>query len=185
MFIKVRNHLSPNFTGEDLRIQVRGPFANYVYGCPVTPVTRGAHWYLSHQKGIIQGHPGHRYATREALGLCSRIVFRTVFSLDVSTQTIFLYYMSVKHTLRGYSYDFSCPCYAMVVMPNRWNQYNFSTLHWLDIWEHRWILVLLLIFADWYKNSNSNVPGFKCILNWFVCRIWRPKAICDENVDIT
>ena len=102
MFIKVRNHLAPNFTGEDFRIQVRGPFANYVYGCHVTPVTRGAHWYLSHQKSIIQGHPGHRYATREALGLCSRIVFRVVFALDVNTQTIFLYYMSVKHTLRGY-----------------------------------------------------------------------------------
>ena len=177
MFIKVRNHLSPNFTGEDRRIQIRGPLANYVYGCHVTPVTRRAHWYLSHQKGIIQWHPGHMYATREALGLCFRIVFRAVFSLDVSTQTIFIYYMSVKHTLRGYSYDFSCPCYALVVM--------FSTLHWLDIWEHRWILVLLLIFADWYKHSNSNVPGSKCILNWFECIIRRPKSICDENVDIT
>ena len=185
MFIKVRNHHPPNFTREDFRIQVRGPPARYLYGCHVTLVTRGAHWYLFHQKGIIQGHPGHRYATREALGLCSRIVFRAVFSLDVSTHTIFLYYMSVKYTLRGISYDFSCPCYTLVVMPNRRNQYNFPTLHWLDIWEHRQILGLLLIFVDWYENSNNNVSGSKRILNWFGCIIWRPKAICDENVDIT
>ena len=101
MFIEVRNHLASNFTGEDLRITVRGPPANYVYGCHVTPVTRGAHWYLFHQNGIIQGHPGHRYATSEALDLCSRIVFRAVSSLDANTQTIFLYYMSVKYALRG------------------------------------------------------------------------------------
>ena len=185
MFIKVRNHVAPNFTGEDLRIQVRGPLASYVYGYHVTPVTSEAHWYLSHQKGIIQGHPGHRYATREAFDLCSRIVFRAVFSLYVSTQTIFLYYISIKHNVRGHFLWFLCPCYALVAMPNRWNQYNFSTLHWLDIWEHRWILVLLLIFVDWYKHTNSNVSGSRCILNWFGCIIWRPKAICDENVNIT
>ena len=96
IFIMVRNHLTPKFTGEDFRIQVRGPPANYLYGCHLTPVTRGSHWYLSYQKGIIQGHPGHRYETREALGLCYRIVFRTVYSLDVSTQTVFLYYMLVR-----------------------------------------------------------------------------------------
>ena len=101
MFIKVRNHLAPNFTREEFRIQVRGALPNISLAV-VTPVTRGAHWYLSHQKGIIQGHPGHRYATREALGLCSRIVFRAVFSLDVSTHTIFLYNVSVKYALRGY-----------------------------------------------------------------------------------
>ena len=182
MFIKVRNHLAPNFKGEDLRIQVMGPLANYVYGCHVT---RGAHWYSSHQKGIIQGHPGHRYATREALVLCSRIVFRAVFSLDVSTQTIFLYYMSVKHTLRGYFLWFFVSMLRTGCYAKQTETIQFSTLHWLDIWEHMWILVLLLIFADWYKHSNSNVPGSKCILNWFGCIIWRPKAICDENVDIT
>ena len=154
MLIKVRNHLTPNFTGEDFKIQVRGPPANYVYGCHVTQDTRGAHWYLSYQKDIIQGHTGHRYEIREALGLCSKIVFRAVFSLGISTQTVFLYYMSVKYTLRGYFWWFFV---SMVVMPNRWNQYNLSTLHRLDIWEHRWILVLLLIFVDWYKHSNSNV----------------------------
>ena len=42
---------------------------------------------------------------------------------------------------------------------------------------HRWILVLLLIFVDWYKHSNTNVSGSKCILNRFGCIIWRPKAI--------
>ena len=83
MFIKVRNFIAPNFTGEYFRIQVRSPFDNYDYGCRVTPVTRGAHWYLSYQKGIIQGHPGHKYATREALRLCSRIVFRAVKGIRV------------------------------------------------------------------------------------------------------
>ena len=102
----MRNHLTPNFTGEDFKIQVRGPPANYVYGCHVTQDTRGAHWYLSYQKGIIQGHTGHRYEIREALGLCSKIVFRAVFSLGISTQTVFLYYMSVKYTLRGYFWWF-------------------------------------------------------------------------------
>ena len=47
----------------------------------------------------------------------------------------------------------------------------------LSIWGHRLILVLLLIFADWYKHSNTNVAGCKCILNRFWCVIWRPKAI--------
>ena len=102
MFIKVRNYLATNFTAEDFRIQIRGPPDNYVHGCHVTPVTRGALGYVSNQKGIIQGHPGHRYATREALGLCSRIVFWAVFTLDVSTHTVLLYYMSVKHTFMSY-----------------------------------------------------------------------------------
>ena len=43
---------------------------------------------------------------------------------------------------------FSCPCCAPVVMPNRRNQYNFSILHWLYIWERRWILALLLVSVD-------------------------------------
>ena len=106
MFIKVKNYLGPNFTAEDFRIQVNGHSANYVYGCHVTTVTRGALGYVSYYEGIIQGHPGHRYAAREALCLCSRDVFRAVLSLDVSTQTFSLYIMSVKHTLRGYVWFF-------------------------------------------------------------------------------
>ena len=66
MFIKVRNYLAPNFTTEDFRIQLRGHPANYVYGCHMTPVMRGALGYVSYQKGIIQGHPVHRYASRRA-----------------------------------------------------------------------------------------------------------------------
>ena len=149
MLIKARNYLAPNFTTEDFRIQVRGPYANYVYGCRMTPVMRGALGYVSYQKGIIQGHLAHRYASRRAPVLCSRIVFRSVLSLDVSTQTVFLYYMLVKYTLRVYFWCFCCPWYALVVMSNRWNQYNFSTLHRLSIWGHRLILVLLLLFVDW------------------------------------
>ena len=72
---------------------------------------------------------------------------------------------------------FWCPCYTLVVMSNRWNQYKFSTLCRLCISLHRWILVLLLIFVDWYKHSNTNVGGSKCILNRYWCIIWSPNAI--------
>ena len=66
MFIKVRKYSAPNFTTEDFRIQIRGPPANYVYGCHKTPVTRWALGYVSYQKGIIQGHLVHKYASRRA-----------------------------------------------------------------------------------------------------------------------
>ena len=151
----------------------------------MTPVTGGALWYVSCQKGIIQGHLVHRYASRRASALCSRIMFRIVLSLNVGSQTVFLYYMSVNILWGVIFHVFWCPCHAPVVMSNRWNQYNFSTLHQLYICGHRWILVLLLIFADWYKHSNTNVAGSKCILNRFWCIIWRPKAIFDLNVHIT
>ena len=65
----------------------------------MTPIMRGALGYVAYQKGIIQGHLAHRYASRKVPAPCSRIVFRTVLSLDVSTQTVFLYYMSIKYTL--------------------------------------------------------------------------------------
>ena len=54
---------------------------------------------------------------------------------------------------------------------------RFSILHRLYIWGHRWILALLQIFVDWYKHSNTNVAGSKCILNRIWCKIWRPTAI--------
>ena len=54
--------------------------------------------------------------------------------------------MSVKYTLMGYFLCLWCPCYALVLMSNRWNQYNFSNLHGLSIWGHRLILILLLYF---------------------------------------
>ena len=102
MFIKVRNHLAPKFTTEDFRIQVTSPLANHVYGCHVTLVTHGALECVSFQKGMIQGHIVQRYAPRKAKVLCSRIVFWAVLSLDVSTQIVFLYQMSVKYTLKRY-----------------------------------------------------------------------------------
>ena len=174
VFIKVRNYVAPNFTTKDFRIQVRGSLVNYVYGCQLTPVTRRALGYVPYQRSIIQGHLVHRYASRRAPVMCSNIVFRTVLSLDVSTQAVFLYYMSVKYIFKGY---FWCPCYALVVMSNRWNQYKFSTLCRLWISLHRWILVLLLIFVDWNNHSNTNVAGSKCILNRYWCIIWSPNAI--------
>ena len=60
----------------------------------------------------------------------------------------------------------------------------FSHSWVIYIWGHKWILVLLLIF-DWYKHSNTNIAGSKCILNRFWCITWRPKAICNQNVHIT
>ena len=59
MSIKVEKYLAPNFTAQNFRIQVRGPPANYVYGCHVAPATSRALVYVSYQRGIIQGHPGH------------------------------------------------------------------------------------------------------------------------------
>ena len=122
MFIKVRNYLVPNLTTEDFRAKVRGPPANYAYGCHMTPITRGALRYVSYQKGIFQGHLFHRYASRRATALCYRIEFRTVLSLDVSAQTVFLYYMSMKYIWGVISDVLWCPCYTQVVMSNRWNQ---------------------------------------------------------------
>ena len=178
MLIKVRNYLAPNFATGDFRIRVRGPPATYDYGSHMTLVTRGSIAYSSHQKGVIQGHLVHRYASRRAPALCSMIMFGTVLSLDVSTQTIFLYYVR-KIFLEGggISDVLWCPCYALVIMSNRWNQYGFSILHRLYTWGHRWILALLLTFVDWYKHSNTNFAGSKCILNRIWCIIWRPKAV--------
>ena len=59
---------------------------------------------------------------------------------------------------------FWCPCYALVVMLDRWNQFKFLTLHRLYIWGHKWILMLLLTFIDWYKHSKAKVLGSKCII---------------------
>ena len=100
MLIKVQNYLAPNFTTRDLRIRVRGPPANYVYGSQMTLVTPGSLGYSSYQKGVIQGHLVHRYASRRAPALCSMIMFRTVLSLDVSTHTVFLFYVR-KIYLKG------------------------------------------------------------------------------------
>ena len=105
MLIKARNYLALNFTIEGFRVQVRGPLANHVCGCHVTPVTLGALGYASYQKGIFQGHLVHRYAPRKATVLCSRIVFWAILSLDVSTQTV-PPYMSVMYTLKHYFWCF-------------------------------------------------------------------------------
>ena len=123
IFIKVRNYLAPSCSA-DVSFQVRCPPANYVCGCHVTPVTRGVFGYVFYQKGIIQGHPGHRCPTREALGLGSRIVFRAVLSLDISTQTVCLYYMSVKYTLKGYLWCFFVSMIRTGCYVNTWNEIN-------------------------------------------------------------
>ena len=53
--------------------------------------------------GMQQGKPP---------SLCSRVVFLAVLSLDVNTQTVFLFYMSIKYTLRG-CFRFLCPCWLL------------------------------------------------------------------------
>ena len=77
-----------NFTTGDFRIRVKGSPANYVYGSHMTLITRGSLGYASHQKGVIQGHLVHWYAS-----WCSMIMFRTALSLDVGTHTVFLYHV--------------------------------------------------------------------------------------------
>ena len=84
MFIKARNCLFAKFTTDDFMVQVRSPPPNYVYGCHMTLVTRGDLGYVSYQKGIIQRHLVHRYASKRSPAPCSRIVFWTV--LFVSTK---------------------------------------------------------------------------------------------------
>ena len=93
MFIKVRTYLAPNVKTEDFRIQVRDPLANYVYGCHVTPVMRGAlNMHLS-RKASFNDTLFIGMHQRKATVLCSRIVFWAVLSLDASNQTVFLYYI--------------------------------------------------------------------------------------------
>ena len=185
MLIKVQNYLAPNLTTGDFRIRVRGPPANYIYGSHMTLVTRGSLGYSSHQKGVIQGHLVHRYASRRAPALCSMIMFWTVLSLDVGTQTVFLYHVR-KLYLEGLFLMF-CGLHVthwFINQSNRRNQYGFSILHRLCIRGHSWLLALFLIFVDWYKYSNTDFAGSKCILNRIWCIIWRPKAIFYQNVHI-
>ena len=163
---------------------VKAAPANHVCGCHMTLVNRGALGYISYQKGIIQGYLVHKYASKRAPTLCSRNMCQFVLSLDVSTQTVFLYYMSVKYILRLFFFRSMLRIGYYVIMSNRWNLYNLSTLHRLYLWGHRGILVLLSIFVDWYKHSITNVAGSKCVFNRFWCIIWRPKAIFDQNVHI-
>ena len=163
MFIKVPNYLAPNFTTEDFMIQVRGHLAKYFYGCHMTPVTRGALGYAPYQKGIIQGHLVHMYATRKASSLCSRVVFRAVLSLDVSTQTLFLCYMSVKYTLRGYF------CFFVSMLPigcyvNRRNQCDFSTLHRLYIYIY--IYQMDCACQRYHKECSTRTCADDCYNCW-------------------
>ena len=151
----------------------------------MTPVTRGALGYVSCQKGIIQGHIVHRYASRRAPALCSRIMFRIVLSLNVGTQTVFLYYMSVNIFEGLFLMSFGVHVTHRLLCQTDEINTIFLILHRLYICGHRWILVLLLIFADWYKHSYTNVAGSKCILNRFCCIIWRLKAIFHPNGHIT
>ena len=170
MIFRIRKSLAPYVTAEGFRIQVRGPHVNYVYSYSVTQAKRGALRCISYQKGIIQGHSDNRCPTREALSLCFFIVFQAVLSLDVNTETVFLYDMSVQYTLRDYFWCF----FVSVLCTGYWAKQTksiqfFKTALVINIWEHRWILLLLLIDLDWFKHSHSSVSGSKCIWNRFGC----------------
>ena len=52
------------------------------------------------QKGVIEIDPDHRCPTWEALVMCSRTIFQAV--LYLSLQNPFLYYMSLKYTMKDY-----------------------------------------------------------------------------------
>ena len=154
MFIKARNYLVPNFTTEDFRVQVRGPLANYVYGCHVTPATRGGLGYIAYQKGIIQAHLVHRYVPRKATVLCFKIVFWAVLSLHISTQTVFrkvyfeaLFLMFLVSMLRIGCYVKQMKSIPILKLPSV--IYMGAKVN----------LVPLLIFIDWYKHSNTKVPS--------------------------
>ena len=150
----------------------------------MAPATHGAIEYVSYQKGIIQGHPGYWCRTIEALGLCSKIVFQPIISLDVSTQTVFLYYMTVTYNLTEYFWWFFMSMLGNGCYAKQTKSKYFWTIHRLNLWEHRWIRVPLLIPVDGFKHSNSSILGSKGIFNRFGCIIWRPNAIFDGNVDI-
>ena len=183
MLIKVRNYLAPNFTTRDFRIRVWGPPANHVYGSHMTLVKRGSLGYASHQKGVIQGHLVHRYVSRRAPALCPMIMFRTVLSLDVSTQTVFL--DSVRKIFLEGLFLMFCGTLVTHWLLCQTDEINTVFQSFIGyIYGHRWILALLLIFVDWYKHSKTNFAVSKCILNriWFI--VWRPKAIFDQNVHI-
>ena len=152
------------------------------------PVTRGSLGYVSYQKGFlmfVSRTPCSKVYTKEN----PRPVLRDRVSDCTFTTCKHPNCFPILHVRKIYfeviSDVFRCPCYAPIVMSNRWNQYNFSTPHPLYIRGHRWILVLLLIFVDWYKHSNANFAGSMCILNRFWCMIWRPKGFFYQNVYIT
>ena len=186
MFIKRKMYLAPNFTTEDFRIQVRGHLANYVYGCHVTPVTRGTLGYASYQKGIIQGHLVHRYAPRKATVLCSRIVFWAVLSLDLSTQTVFLYYMSVKYTFKRYFWCFGVHVtYWLLCQTDEINTV-LSTLHRLYIYIERDIICLLLLLLKRSKLKSFVRPWFNgCYTNRQAVRNWLYPQTSDKVRDVS
>ena len=147
----------------------------------MTSVSRGALGYVSHQKGFIQGHPVHMYATGKAPSLCSRVVFRAVLSLDVSTQTVFLCYMSVKYTLRGYFWFSVVSRLRTGRYVNRWNQYDFSYFSVIYMRAPVNSSTPANIYGLIKKHSNTSIGGSKCILNRFSCIILKPKAIFDHK----
>ena len=77
----------------------------------MTPVTGGALWYVSCQKGIIQGHLVHRYASRRAPALCSRIIFSDCTFTKCRQPDCFPILHVRKYSLRGY---FSCLLVSML-----------------------------------------------------------------------
>ena len=129
-------------------IQDGGPPTHYVYGYHLTLVTYGTLGYVPCQKGVPQGHPDHNCLTWEAPGLCPRIVFRAVFSLDVTrgllcqTESFFLY----AHLKNGRIMPWQCPSVCPAGRP-RFPDFP-STCFELSIWN------LVYTYSRWPDMSS-------------------------------
>ena len=176
LFIKIANYLAPNFTTEDFRIQVRVLL-------PIIPMA--VRWHR------LRIGPSDMYFTRKAsfkdtlfIGIHqgdSHPVLQDHVSDCTFTRRKHPDCFPILHVRKMYLEGLFLMCLVSMLpigcYVKRWNQYNFSIIHRLSTWGHRWILLLLLKFVDWYNHSNTNVVGIKCILNRFWCIIWTPKAI--------
>ena len=185
MFFKVTKLLASNFTTEDFRIQVRVLL-------PTMSVTVTWHRLcvglsdVSYQKGIIQGHLVHRYASTRDPALCSRrIVFLTILSLNVSTHTIFPYYMSVKIYIEGLFLMFLVSmlhtgCY--VKQMKSMELFNPS----LVIFMRAWVNSSTIVNICWLINTFSyQCVGFQVHLKSILVYNLKSKSDFDQNLHIT
>ena len=184
MFIKVRNYLAPYLTTEDFRVQVRSPPANYVYGCHMTLVTRGALEYVSYQKGIIQWHLVHRYASRRAPAPCSRIMFRTVLPLDVNTR-LFSYITCPQNILWGLFLMFfvgHVTHWLLCQTDEIIHFFNPSSVIYMMAQVNSSTIANICWLMQTFKYQCC---GFQVHFISILCLMWRPKAIFDQDVHIT
>ena len=132
-------------------------------------VTRGALGYVSYQKGIIQGHLVHRYASGRTPTSYSRIVFWTVLWLDVSTRLITCIRCPQNIPWGVISDVFDVHVAHWLLCQTDEIKTNFQPFHRLYIWGHRWILVLLFKYQ---------CCGFQVHLKLIVVYNFKTKSDC-------